>query len=222
MFKALSTSDIDSYRKELEKLIPGMPLATHRDTTIDDLHALKHSMASGSEEHIHQTLADRPHLLYYVLPNTGHHGIWTRSKPVIAPQNFLGEPGKVPDFLVAGRSSDGIEWFLVELKRPDHQFANSDATGLSSVANRALTQILKYHSFITEHQGSLRDILKIPEIRTPIRSILVIGTEDELRQNDQRRSLRRIWNSALIDIHIVSYSRFIRGINEHIGSLTAS
>jgi hypothetical protein len=57
--------------------------------------------------------------------HSGHHGTWVIPQATIKPPSFSNGPGKIPDYLFAGDNSDGVTWWVVELKSPRHRLFTS-------------------------------------------------------------------------------------------------
>jgi hypothetical protein len=218
MFKieSVRSRSRDDLREIMKQEIPGMEPALHIDAKPEHLEELLTAMNDGQEEAIHQVLAAYPFLLKFLFESTGHHGVWVKSKPQIAMPSFNGGSGKIPDFLVCAKNSDGFRWAVVELKRPSHNICNSDADGLSTQANKGITQLMQYLSYIEEHQSSIRDLLAVPELRSPLKGLLLIGSSEETEADDRKRIMKRIWNSRLKDIEIISYSRLAGRIQQEL------
>ncbi len=49
---------------------------------------------------------------------TGHQGSWIIPQAKIKPSGFANGPGLIPDYLFAGDNSDGVTWWVVDLKSP--------------------------------------------------------------------------------------------------------
>lgn len=176
--------------------------------TIDELEKI---LDSGSETEAHEILAKNPMLFEPLLKGVGHHAMWFKNKPEIRPTLTNGKPGKIPDSLIAGKGSGGIEWFIVELKSPQEKLFNEKG-GFSSVANSGLAQLAQYLVYSNEKQGSIRDALEIKEFKTP-HGIFVIGNEKETEINEKLRGLKAFWNNSLHSLKIVSYSQILRNAN---------
>src|SRR5712664_4220834 len=75
---------------------------------------------NAGEKAVDGFLRQHPALLAACMNFTqfGHHGTW------VVPQQFVRPPalpeirGLQPDYLVGGQSSDGYQWYVVELKSP--------------------------------------------------------------------------------------------------------
>lgn len=188
--------------------IKGMKVAPHHlEITNIIINELTSLIKHGNETKAHNLLIKYPNLLYFLMNNTGHHGTWYTSKPQICPPLINGRKGKIPDFLIAGANSDGIQWFVVELKSPKDKLFNEKGDCFSSIANKGLNQLAGYLKFCTEHQNTLRDTYGIQDFTTP-NGILVIGNEEETRLKE-KQDLKAFWNNSLPKIKIISYSRIL-------------
>jgi hypothetical protein len=195
--------------------IAGMkPAHYHSEVSDVAVQKLAAIIQKSGETEAHNLLIEYPNLLYFLLPNTGHHGTWYTAKPQICPPLTNGTKGKIPDFLVAGKSSNGLEWFIVELKSPQEKLFNSTGDCFSTVANQGLNQLARYLKYSIEHQSTLRDAYGIRDFRTP-KGILVLGNEEETICKE-REELKSFWNSSLQNIQIVSYSRILHRAREAV------
>jgi hypothetical protein len=132
--------------------------------------------------------------LVLTLFRTGHHACWIVPKKTIRAHLSDTPPGLIPDYLVAGANSDGVTWWVLEVKAPSARtFGGTDsAKSLSTEANRGILQVLEYIHVCSENQAYLRDQAGLKGLREP-KGPLLIGTQDEL--NDARnRKLRAAWN----------------------------
>ncbi len=123
-------------------------------------------------------------------------------------------PGLIPDYLIAGANSDGVTWWVMEVKAPGAKIfgGNDSAKTLSSEANRGVLQLLSYIDVCAENQAYLRDQAGLKGLREP-KGLLLIGTQDEL--NDSRnRKLRAAWNRVNPSLQIRTYSALIRELGE--------
>jgi hypothetical protein len=143
--------------------------------------------------------------------STGHHMAWIFPKHHIRPPSGH-RNGLIPDYLLAGASSMGVEWFLLELKGADEKaFARrGDNVYLSSAANSGVCQLLNYIDISDRDQSYLRDGLKLPGFREP-RGILLIGTDDETDE-DKVREFKGAWNRINSKVQIRSYNALLRQV----------
>ena len=149
--------------------------------------------------------------------NFGHHGGWVVPQQTVRPSTRPVAHGLRPDYLVAGENSDGVGWFVVELKGvTDTVF--TDAKGpirLSRAANAGICQLVEYLDYCASNQSFLRDELQFKRFREP-RGILIIGREQELRDR-RRQKLRAALNEALRPrVEIRSYDALFRMF--HLGT----
>ena len=142
---------------------------------------------------------------------TGHHMSWVYPKQQIRPPAGL-VAGLIPDYLMAGASSDGVAWFVLELKGADKQAfkVNGHRVLLSGDANEGVCQLLNYIDIASRDQAHLRDGLQLIEFREPT-GILLIGTEDESR-NPKIREFKAAWNRNMPRTRIRSYNALLRQV----------
>lgn len=187
--------------------LDGMDIV-ERTVTKEAVEKFEKAINAGNETEAHNVLNDNPILFEPLLERVGHHAMWFKNKPEIRPPLTNGKKGKIPDSLIAGKGSGGIEWFIVELKSPQDSLFNKSG-GFSTVANSGLSQLAQYLIYSTEKQSSIRDALEIKQFKTP-RGIFVIGKEDETENNETLQELKAFWNGNLHNIQIVSYSTLLR------------
>ena len=145
---------------------------------------------------------------------TGHHASWIIPKRTIRARLSDTSPGLIPDYLIAGANSDGVTWWVMEVKGPGARiFGGADsAKTLSSEANRGILQLLEYIDVCAENQAYLRDQAGLKGLREP-KGLILIGTDAEL--NDIRnRKLRAAWNRVNPSLQIRTYSALIREVEE--------
>jgi hypothetical protein len=171
---------------------------------------------NASETELDHFIRGEPNLLSSLLhfAGTGHHGGMVYPQQTIRPCVAGSQPGLVPDYLISGENSDGVSWWVLELKGPSEKlFAGSGRSlRLSDVANKALVQIHQYIGFCIEHQGALRDALRLREFGSPL-GILVIGREHEL-SDPERRRLKRTLGGPSATIRIRTWDSLLRSL-EH-------
>lgn len=189
-------------------VISGMKHApSHLEISEIAVKKLRSIIKIGSETDAHNILIQYPNLLYCLMRGTGHHGTWYASKPYICPPLTNGRKGKIPDFLIAGRSSIGLEWFVIELKSPQENLFNRKGDCFSVVANQGLNQLARYLNYCTQYQSTVRDAYGLKDFRTP-KGILLLGNEEETF-SEEKEELKSFWNSSLQNIEIISYSRIL-------------
>lgn len=142
---------------------------------------------------------------------TGHHMSWIFPKEQIRPPSGL-MGGLIPDYLIAGANSNGLEWFVLELKGADKRafIKTGKRVSLSTDANRGICQLLSYIDLSSRDQAYLRDGLALSGFREP-RGILLIGTENET-SDPQIRDFKSAWNRTNTKVQIRSYNYLLRGV----------
>ena len=162
---------------------------------------------SGSETDIHNYLLAYPEMLYNALYKTsyGHHGMKILSKQALAPKTSYNK-GMIPDFILGRDSSEGIGWFVIELKgyNDDLFKISKSEIGFSSTANKGICQLLEYMDKGSELQSYIRDYLKLDGFRNP-KGILLMGKKSELESNERKKKLRRIFHEAVPSIQLINY-----------------
>ena len=166
-----------------------------------------------SETEIESFLKNNEELLALItfIFSTGHHASFLFPKQHLrVASNSVG--GKIPDYVVAGANSDGVSWFVVELKGANEKvfINNSKRVHLSSVANKGVCQLIEYIDISTRSQSYLRDEIKLKGYREP-KGVLLIGTGAE-SDNEQIREFKGAWNRMNDHIQIYSYNRLLRTI----------
>jgi len=174
----------------------------------------------AGERDIDSYITKNPVLLTAVLDieNTGHHAAWVIPKKAIRPHVSEDIPGLIPDFLVGGKNSFGISWYVVELKGSKHKlFVKSKGSlQLSNVANRGLCQVLEYMHFCNKAQLMLRDVLKLKDF-VSAKAFLFIGREDET-ESEREKFLKSAFNNINSHLQIRSYDALLRCCDRILGS----
>jgi hypothetical protein len=126
--------------------------------------------------------------------------------------------GLIPDYLMAGASSNGVEWFVLELKGADKRaFTKArKRVSLSADANQGVCQLLNYIDLCSRDQAFLRDGLELTGFREP-QGILLIGTNDET-DDHQVRAFKGAWNRINSKVQIRSYSALLRDVEGKLSS----
>ena len=145
---------------------------------------------------------------------TGHHASWIIPKQIIRARLSDTSPGLIPDYLIAGANSDGVTWWVLEVKSPGARiFAGTDsAKTLSTEANRGLLQLLEYIDVCAENQAYLRDAAGLKGLRKP-KGLLLIGTDTEMT-DVRNRKRRAAWNRVNSSFQIRTYSSLFRELGE--------
>ncbi|SNZ19511.1 Shedu anti-phage system protein SduA domain-containing protein [Cohaesibacter gelatinilyticus] len=141
--------------------------------------------------------------------STGHHMSWIFPKAPFRPS--VGEVGGlIPDYLVAGANSMGVQYFVLELKGPDKRafVKQGKRVYLSAEANKGVCQLMNYLDYAARDQAYLRDSLQLHQFREPT-GVLLIGTDEET-EDPQVRQFKAAWNRMNPQIMIRSYSALQR------------
>jgi len=147
--------------------------------------------------------------------STGHHATWLYPKQNLRiPTGDIG--GKIPDYILAGANSDGVLWYVLELKGANQKsfIKNKKRVYLSAEANKGVCQLIEYVDVSTRSQSYLRDEIQLKGYREP-KGILLIGTEDE-SIIPQVRDFKAAWNRVNNNFQIYSYNRLLRIIEQKV------
>lgn len=177
----------------------------------------------ASETEIERFLADNQEILALLifLFSSGHHASWIYPKQNIRPSS--GEAGgMIPDYVMAGANSDGVSWYILELKGANHNgfVSRGKRVYLSNEANKGICQLMNYIDASARSQGYLRDELRLNGYREP-NGILLIGNGDEA-ENDQIQAFKGAWNRMNPRVQIVSYARLLRVVETKLDSKKAN
>ena len=212
MLKIRNIADLDVFESPPAHWPPKEHYANQHAVRRDQCEALRELLAMrASERAIEQFLADNREVLALVafLYSTGHHAAWIYPKHQLRPPP--GSPGGIiPDYVLAGANSDGVRWFILELKGANHSafVLEGKRVSLSRYATKGVCQLLSYMDVATRSQGYLRDEIKLTGFREP-RGILMIGTEEE-SSNENVREFKGAWNRMNPHLQIRSYSALLR------------
>jgi Domain of unknown function (DUF4263) len=180
------------------------------------LGALRAALADGREEEIQNVLSANPYLIQYAIDHSGHHGIWVFPKAMIRPPGADGTRGLIPDYLVVTRSSLGYFWHVVELKRFDTQFANSDGSGFSPEGHKAVAQCQAYLTHFQDYVDAVRSNIRIAELIQPEGAILLIGNSS--MESEAQRQCRSNFVRNTPKINVVSYQRIVAALESDLGT----
>ena len=173
-------------------------------------------IAKSAEKQIDDFLCGHKNLFSAILDvyHTGHHGSWVIPKQMIKPKTQESR-GLIPDYLISGKSSDGFEWWVVELKGADQNIFTVNKNSeiyFANELNKGICQLLEYIDFCIENQSMLRDTFNLQYFREP-NGILLVGTEDELLDNENKMNLKGAWNRLVKPkLEIRTYSWFLRNL----------
>lgn len=171
------------------------------DSTKSQLRTLEALVKSKSgESQLHEFLEQNKNIFAFALQyfHTGNHAAYVFSKQQILPKINGVAKGLIPDFIVGGQNSDGIQWWIVELKGADeHVFVEDSSNDLrfSSTLNKGICQLLRYIDTCSEIQAQLRDTFKMTNFREP-RGLIIVGTEEEFLNNTNKQKLKAAWNRS--------------------------
>jgi hypothetical protein len=102
--------------------------------------------------------------------STGHHMSWIFPKEQVRPPSGkIG--GLIPDYLLAGASSGGVEWFVLELKGADKKAFSSHGNRILLSNETNSCQLLNYIDFCSRDQAYLRDGLELKGFRRTARHL---------------------------------------------------
>ncbi len=121
-----------------------------------------------------------------------------------------------PDYLFAGENSDGITWWVLELKGANESIWIEDKNGdfrFSDAANRGINQLTRYIDYCTTNQETIRGAYKVTTFTEP-KGILIIGREKEFNNNDEKQRLKARYNKNNYNLKIKTYDALIRKIME--------
>lgn len=219
-FKTIKMRD---YRKNLFENWPSdWPSQEHHviqhDVTSQQYDALSELIErQAGETEIERFLADNREVLSMVvwMFSTGHHMSWLYPKLEI--QSAAGRAGGlIPDYLLAGANSDGLSWFVLELKGADKKafVRTGKRVYLSSDANKGVCQLMNYMDHCAKDQAYLRDNLRLTGLREP-KGVLLIGTDRET-EDPLIRDFKRVWNDYNPRITIRSYNSLCRKVAEKL------
>lgn len=218
-FSQLTPDYWAAHERECRDQFPGAKFGWPADVKPNVLEALWAALRDGREEAIQTVLTANPYLIQYAADRSGHHGIWVFPKQMIKPPGADGTSGLIPDYLIATRSSLGYFWNLVELKRFDVQFANSDGTGYSADGNKAIAQCDAYLSHFREYIDTIRSHIRIGELIQPEGAILLIGDLETESAAQQQCRTEFVRNNP--KIKVVSYRRIVDGLGSDLHSRAA-
>ncbi len=147
---------------------------------------------------------------------TGHHGAWIIPQARIKLPDYRGGRGLIPDYLFAGENSDGITWWVMDLKSPKDllykQGKNGRIVETESLLN-GINQIRDYVDYCTKHQAFIRDVLGLKSFTSPF-GILLIGRESELKKDRRKQNRKAQFNRDTYNIQIRTFDSFLRRIAE--------
>lgn len=173
---------------------------------------------SCGETEIDVFLRANPEILAFVSVFflTGHHNSWVIPQQLIRPRVGSQTKGLKPDYLFAGENSDGITWWVLELKGANETIWIEDKNGdfrFGDAANRGINQLTRYIDYCTSNQETIRGAYGITTFTEP-KGILIIGREHEFKNNEEKRRLKARHNKNNPHLQIRTYDALIRKIAE--------
>lgn len=147
--------------------------------------------------------------------HTGHHGTWIIPQAYIKPPGINGH-GMIPDYLFAGDNSDGVTWWVVEMKSPSDTLFKIDSSGKAihtSKLKKALAQLNGYISYASEQQDYIRQALAVTSFKAP-HGVIIMGREKELYEDKRKQEAKAKFNQKNINLNIRTYDSFLRRIKE--------
>ena len=195
--------------------------ADHWKITKDQASKLEELIEKNvNETQIDKFLRVNPNILVNCLSSfsTGHHGAWVIPQQQIKPSMVSKHKGLIPDYIIGGKSSDGFEWFVLEMKGiSDRLFTKSGKLlYLSSVLNKAICQTMEYIDYCSSQQSYLRETLRLTDFREP-KGLILIGRENEFANDERSKQLKAAWNRYLGNkIEIRSYDSMLRYVKSEI------
>jgi len=190
------------------------------DVTLNQYQGFKELVDTrASEKEIERFLMQNKEVLSLAIFmfSTGHHMSWIFPKEQIrVPSGDVG--GLIPDYVMAGANSDGVQWFVLELKGADKEAFTKKGKqpSLSPEANKGVCQLLNYIDHSSRDQAYLRDTLGLKNFREP-KGILLIGTDDET-EDHVLQNFKGAWNRMNPNLKIRSYDALLRQVADKLRS----
>lgn len=173
-----------------------------RIPTLAACEAFREALDSATEEHPMQSILEKhPVLLAHMID--GNHGTWVR------PQVQFGNH-YMADFLLAGRTSAGLRWTLIELESPTKRLTNPGNGRASPTLRHAIDQIEDWRQWLTtnlDYARRPRDEggLGLAGITADARGLIIIGREDPTDSASEIRDLQ--FRNTRIEIRTYDWLR---------------
>ncbi|MGW2144064.1 Shedu anti-phage system protein SduA domain-containing protein [Nonomuraea bangladeshensis] len=193
-------------RNDLKRL---SPWKVDRIPTLVAPEALGDALASASEERPMQVVLEKhPSLLAHTI--TGNHGTWVR------PQVQFGNH-YMADFLIAGYTSGGLRWTLVELESPIKRLTNPGNGRASLTLRHAIDQIEDWRRWLATNLAYARASredggLTLPGITADARGLIIIGRDDIADAASHIRDLQ--FKNSRIEVR--TYDWLVRAAEESL------
>ena len=169
------------------------------DTTNEQFFEFNKLIGENSgEKIIDEFITKNPEILTTVLNHfrTGNHKGWVFPKLTLTPRiEHMYQKGMIPDFIIGGQSSDGQEWWIVELKGANEEvfvIDKNERIRFSDTVNKGICQLLEYIDYASEKQSKLREDLGLKNFREP-NGLLIVGREIEFTEQ-RKQKLKASWN----------------------------
>ncbi|MEV6362146.1 Shedu anti-phage system protein SduA domain-containing protein [Nocardia asteroides] len=158
--------------------------------------------AATDEKPLQKVLEQYPELLAPLV--TGNHGTW------VIPQTRLAGT-YIPDFVIAGITSAGIEWVLIELETPAVRLHTND-NGYTAQVRHGMKQIKDWRGWLENNLDMARRPqsehgLGLPGIRARPRGI-VIASRSSGPTMDVDRTRQDTYDEERIEV--MTYDRLVR------------
>ena len=169
-------------------------------TSFEQFQKLNDLIINNSKETIiDKFITKNPEILTTILHHfeTGNHKGWVFPKLTLTPRiEHMYQKGMIPDFIVGGQSSDGQDWWIVELKGANEDIFFIDKNNrirFSDVVNKGVCQLLEYIDYASEKQSKLREDFGLKNFREP-KGLIIIGREQEMINDSRKQKLKSAWN----------------------------
>ena len=111
----------ENYAEIARRRSPFARFVSSSDLTDEKIYCFKQLLDSDpTERKIDNFLNENPELLIPIFSHyfSGNHGIWVFPQQVIRPNVKGIQSGLIPDWIVCTENSDGLSWWILELKTP--------------------------------------------------------------------------------------------------------
>lgn len=176
-------------------------------STVAGMAALRDALETATDEAPLQHVLEKfPELLTTLIDS--NHGAYLLPRPTLGGRY-------IPDFLIAGETSLGIRWTLVELESPTTRLKIANGQYSRSVRN-AIEQISTWRDWLRDNQhmarvGSSEGGLGLAGIRSDARGLVIVGRALSSSAPD----LARLRTAAEQGIEIRTYDWLLRSANRH-------
>lgn len=180
---------------------------------------------NAGEKEIDIYLKKHPQLFAVLLGhyNTGHHNSWVIPQKTIKNKIVPDDKGLIPDYIIGGKSTSGIEWKIVELKgtRAKWFIDKNKEIYFSDIINKGLNQLTEYIHTSEKYQSNLRDQHRLIDFKNP-EGLLIAGRRSEIPDGSRKQALYGQWRSMLkAKIQIITYDRFADLLRGRVSDINA-